>query len=106
MRPIAARTADASASARPAAGRTSRIDVVHDVLRDRNVDLEQVLGLVGPPLHLPRDADDFSHAPAATAARVDPATPHADRRSALQVATHEGFVDDADRHAAARYRVR
>ena len=36
-------------------------DVVERVLRERNIELDEILRLVGTPLHLARDTHDFSN---------------------------------------------
>ena len=61
MRPMAARTAGASAAASPVAGRTSRKVSSSPAWVIGTYTCIEVLGLVGPALHLARHADDLAH---------------------------------------------
>ena len=107
-RPIAARTDGASASARPDAGRTTQIDVVHQVLRHRHVDLHEIRRFrrAGPSPDGRRRRSPASTGVACGDVDRPSGDPQADRRSALQVAADERFVHDADRDAVARDRDR
>ena len=60
-RAIAARTVGASAAAGSDLGANEQEDVVERVLRERHVELDEILGLVGTSLHLTRDTHDLSN---------------------------------------------
>ena len=79
-------------------------DVVGKILRHRHVELNEVPGLVGAALHLPRDTNDLAHDRFRLRRRDGPQRHSlADRRSAVKVA-REGLVDDTDGNTVAPYR--
>ncbi len=61
IRPIAARIAGARAAPLPRSASDKQEHVVHRKLRDWDIHLEQIFGLVRTPFHLPRHPDDFPH---------------------------------------------
>ena len=100
-RPIAARTRRRQRLGRSRRRPDHQVDVVHAVLRQRDVDLHQLLGLVGPALHLPDDADDLPDVGvrlrSVSAERSATRRPIGDRPCEMRA--DQRFVDQADRHA-------